>query len=104
MSSDKSSTFPAKHKSDNEETPLKQPHQEAFTSKQEISERMKRLHINCNFLYTEHLLMLPKTWLEHQQYADVYVYITQKNHNAYCTPKTKWEIFRELVSQNPQSS
>ena len=27
----KSSTFPAKHDSDNEETPLKQPHQDAFT-------------------------------------------------------------------------
>ena len=35
MSSNKSSTFPAKHKSDNEETPLKQPHQYAFTPKQE---------------------------------------------------------------------
>ena len=34
-SSNKPSTFPAKHKSDNEETPLKQPHQEAFTPKQE---------------------------------------------------------------------
>ena len=30
----KSFTFPAKHKSDNEETPLKQPHQDAFTPKQ----------------------------------------------------------------------
>ena len=36
MSSNNSSTFPAKHKSDNEETSLKQPHQDAFTSKQEI--------------------------------------------------------------------
>ena len=34
MSSNKSSIFPAKHKSDNKETPLKQPHQDAFTSKQ----------------------------------------------------------------------
>ena len=30
----KSSTFTTKHKSDNKETPLKQPHQDAFTSKQ----------------------------------------------------------------------
>ena len=30
----KSSTFLAKRKYDNEETPLKQPHQDAFTSKQ----------------------------------------------------------------------
>ena len=36
MSSKKSSTFTAKHKSDNEETHLKHPHQDAFTSKQEI--------------------------------------------------------------------
>ena len=34
-SSNKSSTYPYKHKSDNEETPLKQPHQDAFTPKQE---------------------------------------------------------------------
>ena len=33
-SSNKSSTFPAKRKSGNEETPLKQPHQDAFTLKQ----------------------------------------------------------------------
>ena len=32
----KSSTFQAKRKYDNEETPLKQPHHDAFTSKQEI--------------------------------------------------------------------
>ena len=63
MSSNKSSTFPAKHKSDNEETPLKQPHQDAFTSKQETLEIIKRLHIKCGFLDTEHLFMLPKTWL-----------------------------------------
>ena len=31
ISSNKSSIFPAKHKSDNEETPMKQPHQDAFT-------------------------------------------------------------------------
>ena len=30
----KSSTFPAKHRYDYEETPLKQHHQDAFTSKQ----------------------------------------------------------------------
>ena len=33
-SSNKSSTFPAKHKYYNEEIPLTQPHQDAFTSKQ----------------------------------------------------------------------
>ena len=44
-SSNKSSTLPNKHKSDIEETPLKQPHQDAFTSKQETLEIIKRLHI-----------------------------------------------------------
>ena len=34
--SNKSSTFPDKLKSDNEETPLKQPHQDDPTPKQEI--------------------------------------------------------------------
>ena len=83
----KSSTFRAKHKSDNEETPLKQSHQDAFTSKQETLERIKRLHINCGFLYNEHLFMLPKTWLEYQQYVDVHVNITQNFYNSYCTQK-----------------
>ena len=40
-SSNKSSTFHAEHKSDNEKTPLKQPHQDAFRSKQETLERIK---------------------------------------------------------------
>ena len=84
-SSNKSSTFSAKHKSDNEETPLKQPHQDAFTSKQEILERIKQLHIKFGFLDTEHLSMLTNTWLEYQQYADVHVEITKKLYNAYCT-------------------
>ena len=84
----KSSAFPAKHKSDNEETPLKQHHQYAFTSKQETLERIKRLHIKCGFLDTEHLSMLPKTWLEYQEYTDVSVDIAQNLYNAYCTQKS----------------
>ena len=36
MSSNKSSTFPAKRKYDNEETPLKHPHQDASISKKKI--------------------------------------------------------------------
>ena len=63
MSSNKASTFPAENKSDNEETPLKKTHQGPFTSKQETLERIKRLHIKCGFLYTEHLFIIPKTWL-----------------------------------------
>ena len=50
-------------------------------------ERIKRLHIKCGFLDAEHLFMLPKTWLEYQQYANVHVDITQNFYNAYCTQK-----------------
>ena len=63
ISYNKSSTFPAKDKSDNEDTPLKQPHQDTLKSKQETLEIINRLHIKCGFLDTEHLFMLPKTWL-----------------------------------------
>ena len=87
MSSNKSSTFLALKNPDNNETPLKQPHQDAFTSRQENLEKIKRLHIKCGFFDTEHLFMLPKTWLEYQQYEDVQVEITQNLYNAYCTPK-----------------
>ena len=59
MSYNKLSTFPAKNKYDNEEIPLKQPHQDAFTSKQDILESIRHLHIKCGFLDTEHLFMLP---------------------------------------------
>ena len=85
MSSNKSSTFPAKHKSDNEETPLKQPHQDTFTSKQETLEIIKWLHIKYGFLDTENLFMIPKSWLEYQQYADVHVEITKQFYNYYYT-------------------
>ena len=46
----------AKHNSDNEETPLEQPHQDAFTPKHENLERIKRLHIKCGFLDTEQFI------------------------------------------------
>ena len=59
-SSNKSSTIPAKDKYDNEETSLKQPYQDAFTSKIETLERIKRLHIKFGFLDNEHLFMIPK--------------------------------------------
>ena len=62
-SSNKSSKFWAKHKSDNEETPLKQLHQDVFTSKQEILEIIKRLQINCGFLDTERLFIFTINWL-----------------------------------------
>ena len=85
-SSNKSSTFTAKHKSDNEETPFKQPHQDAFTPKQETLESIKRLHIKCVFLDNEHLLMLPINWLNYHKVLDINVEIAQNFYNAYCTP------------------
>ena len=57
----KASKFLAKHKSDNEETPFGNTHEGPLTSKQETLERIKRLHIKCDFLDTEHLFMIPKT-------------------------------------------
>ena len=101
ISYNKSSTFPAKHKSDNEETPLKQPHQDAFTSKQETLEIIKRLHIKCGFLDTEHLFMLPKTWLEYLQYEEVDVEITENLYNANCTP-TSFFVEKDFESWDPK--
>ena len=86
-SSNKSSTFTAKRNSDNEETPLKQPHQDAFTSKQEILERINCLHIKCGFLDTENVFMLPINWLNHPEVPYVNVEIAHFFNNAYCKPK-----------------
>ena len=63
ISYNKSFTSTAKHKYDNEETALKQPHHDASTSKQETLERIKWLHIKCGFLDTENLFMIPINWL-----------------------------------------
>ena len=87
MSYNKSSTFMAKHKSYNEETPLKQHHQNAFTSKQETLEIIKRLNIKCGFLDNDHVFMLTKNSLEYLQYEDIHVEITKKLYNAYCWQK-----------------
>ena len=87
-SSNKSYTFPAKCNSDNEETPLKQLHQDASTSKQEILERIKRLHMKCGLLDTEHLFMIPINWLNHCEVLNVNVKIVQNFYNAHSTPKS----------------
>ena len=81
------STCPAKHKSDNEEIVLKQPHQDAFTPKHEILERINWLHIKCGFLDTEHLFMLLINWLNNSKVPDVNVDIVQNFCKAYCSPK-----------------
>ena len=80
---------------------MKQPHQDALTPKQETLERIKRLNIQCGFLDTEHLFMLPKTCLEYQQYEDVHVAITQNSYNAYCTPKSFF-VEKDFESWDPK--
>ena len=77
-SSNKASTLTAEHKSNNEEKPKKKTHQRSFTLKQETLEIIKRLHIKYGSLDTEHLLMLPKTWLEYLQYEEVDMEILEK--------------------------
>ena len=101
ISYNKSSTFPAKHKSDNKETPLKQHHQNAFTPKQETLEIIKWLHIKCCFLDDEHLFTLPRNCLEYQQYEDVNVEITQYIYKAYCTP-TYFYVEKYFESWDPK--
>ena len=86
ISCNKSSTFPAKPKSDNAEYPWKQPHQDTFTSKQESLERIEHLHIKCGFLDTEHLFMIPINWLNHREVPDDNVEIVKSFYNTYCTP------------------
>ena len=50
---------------------------------------------------TEQFFMIPKTWLEYQQYAGVHVVITKNLYNAYCTSIIfSLETFQELGSQN----
>ena len=87
-SSNKTSTFQDEHKSDNEETPLVKSHQGPFVSKQETWEVIKRLHIKCGFLDTEHLLMIPKTWLDYLQNEDFDVDISEHLYNANCAKKS----------------
>ena len=72
----------AKYNSDNEETPLKQPHQDAFTSKQETPDGIKQLHIKWRFLDTENLFIIPINWLIYQAFPDVNVEIAQNVYTA----------------------
>ena len=81
----KSSKFPALKKADNEETPLKQPHQDAFTPKQENLERTKRLHRKCGFVDTERSFILTFIWLKYHEVMDINVEIAQNLYNVYYT-------------------
>ena len=66
---------------------MKQTYQGPFILKQIFLERIKRLHIKCGFLNTEHLFMLPKTWLEYLQYEEVDVEISENLYDTNCMPK-----------------
>ena len=46
---------------------------------------------------TEHLFMITNTWLEHLQYEEVDVEITEILYNATCTPKS---FFVEIDSES----
>ena len=81
LSSIKASIFPAKHKYDNEETPLK-----ISSGNLHIKTRKLRKYESVGILDTEHFCMLPKTWLEYLQYEEVDVEITENLYNANYTP------------------
>ena len=55
MSSNKASTFPAEHISDNEETPLKRTRAGPWTSKKDVLDTIKKLHLKCGNEHYEHL-------------------------------------------------
>ena len=88
ISSNKASTFPDKHKSDNEETPLVKYHQGPFASKQETLEKIKQIHIKCGLLDAAHLFKLHKTWLEYLQNEKLDVEISETLYNDNCTQKS----------------
>ena len=97
-SSNKSSTFLAKRKSDNEETTSSgRLHFETrnFRNNQVFT------YINCGFLDTEHLFMLPINCLNHRNVPDVNVEIVQEFYNAYSTPKS-FLVERDYDSWDPE--
>ena len=92
MSSNKSFIFPSNHNYDNEETPLKQPYHDFFTSKQKTLKIIKWAHIKCGFLDAGHLFILPINCLNHHEVLDVNVEIAQNLYNAYCTLFCFWIV------------
>ena len=85
-SSNKTSTFPAEHNSDNEETPFKKNHAGAWTSKKEVLETIKKLHLKCGNEHYEYLYILPLRWLYLLQFERIGEEIYENLQNAYCTP------------------
>ena len=84
--SNKASTFTAEHKSDNEETPLKKTHAGPWTSKKEVLETIKHLHLKCGNKYYYHLYILTSRWLCLLQFETIGEEIYENLQNAYCTP------------------
>ena len=85
-SSNKVSTFPAEHNSDNEDTPLKKNHAIPWTSKKDVLEIIKTLHLNCGNEQYEHLYILPSRWLWLLQFETIGEEFYENLQNAYCTP------------------
>ena len=61
-SSNKASTFPAEHITDNEETPLKKPMLDHEHQKK-VLETIKKLHFKCGNELCENLYKLPSKWI-----------------------------------------
>ena len=85
-SSNKASTFPAEHNSNNEETPLKKNHAGPWTSRKEVLETIKKLHFKCGYEYYEHLYILPSIWLYLPQFEKTGEEIYEHLKTSYCTP------------------
>ena len=81
-SSNKASTFPAEHNSDNEETPLKKNHAGPLTSKKEVLETIKKLHLKCGYEHYEELYILPSRWLYLLQFRKINEEIYENSLNA----------------------
>ena len=63
-SSNKASTFPAEHITNNEETTSKKTHAGPWISKKEVLETIKKLHFKCDGdVNYEHLYILPSKWI-----------------------------------------
>ena len=64
-SSNKSSTFPAEHSTNNEEISLKKNYPRPWTLKKEVLETIKKLYFKCggdaNY---EHFYILPSQWID----------------------------------------
>ena len=68
LSFSKESTLPAEQTNYNEETPLKKTHPLPWTSKKEVLDTIKKLHLECGNEHYEYLYILPSRWLYFHQF------------------------------------